>query len=253
MLNILTSPSLTLSPKPTTELLLSVKLETFWPVMPVWTPPGPPLPLMLRWSSVTPETLLRLMPPFAALLNVESSTLFAVPLPRIGVGEVHVGQRDGLGAAEDRTLVGVLDGAARTRSRAVAGDRQTAIGPGGAGVVEHDAVGAAIRADVVEGQARGADIGVDDIERGAGRGGDAVGGVGGIDGAAIGGVEAGMGRRIDVQRAGEVDCRDAAVLVVVVEIDAEAGIGDRAAERDRVAAAVAGIGHLRPSARPRSR
>src|SRR6476469_5940444 len=56
-----------------------------------------------------------------------------------------------------------------------------------------------------------------------------------------------MGRRIYVQPAGEVDGR-ATVLVVVVQVDAEAGVGDRARECDRAAAGLAGLRRLNRAA-----
>ena len=51
-LNSLTSPSELFvpssSPKPTTDVLLMVRLETPMPLMPSCAPPEPPLPLTLR-------------------------------------------------------------------------------------------------------------------------------------------------------------------------------------------------------------
>jgi hypothetical protein len=79
----LTSPSATASPKPVTWLLLRVRSETFWPVMPVCTPPEPPLPVTRRWSSVTPAAFERLMPR-AALLKSGVSAFETAPLVPFG-------------------------------------------------------------------------------------------------------------------------------------------------------------------------
>src|SRR5215510_10837641 len=57
-----TSPSPGASPKPVTVQPIIVRLATFWPLMPTWAPPAPPLPLIFKLAKFTPDTLLMLMP-----------------------------------------------------------------------------------------------------------------------------------------------------------------------------------------------
>src|SRR5262245_36650582 len=69
----LTSPSPTLSPNPAIVLLVIVRLETFWPFSPTWAPPAPPLPFITTLVRENVETVLRLIPACAALLNAAVS------------------------------------------------------------------------------------------------------------------------------------------------------------------------------------
>src|SRR5947209_1785209 len=71
----------------------------------------------------------------------------------VGIGEVHVRQGNVAGRGKQRALHGVLDGTAGPRTCTGSRDGERA----GAGVVEHDAVGAAVLVDVVEGDVIRAD------------------------------------------------------------------------------------------------
>src|SRR5262249_43379351 len=81
----LTSPSPGWSPKPVMVLLAIVRSDTFCPLMPTCAPPAPPLPFMFKLVTDTVDTLLMLMPAWAALLKVGLSMLFTVPLPLLGL------------------------------------------------------------------------------------------------------------------------------------------------------------------------
>ena len=93
------------------------------------------------------------MPAWAALLNVESKALIDVPLPLSGLVKFMYDS--------DRPLELVITAPCTVfwmvpPEPAVEPSPVTVrppLRPAGAGVVEHDAVGAAVRADVVEGQA----------------------------------------------------------------------------------------------------
>src|SRR5262249_60528703 len=98
----------------------------------------------------------------------------------------------------------------------------------------------------MERQAAGADRRIGDVQRRGADRIDAVAGPGNVDGAAVRRVEAGRRGGVDVEAAGERDGGAGGLLVVVVEIDAEAASVDGTREIDDAPAANASAltGHV---------